>query len=63
MSARAPLVCLLGWCAVATAEYRFDAIQSIRGVQHSKVQPMLSDNFVVCCIMMMFLMLFCFGKQ
>jgi len=59
----ARLACLLGWCAVATAEYRFDAIQSIRGVQHSKVQPIMSDNFVVGCIMLMFLLLFCFGKQ
>lgn len=54
---------LLGWCAMSMAEIRFDAIQSTRGIQHSKVQPILSDDFVVACIMIMFLLLFCFGKQ
>jgi hypothetical protein len=54
---------LLSWCAMSMAEVRFDAIQSTRGIQHSKVQPILSDDFVVACIMIMFLLLFCFGKQ
>ena len=35
------------------------AIQSTKGVQHAT--PLISDDFVVACIMIMFLMLFAFG--
>ncbi len=61
----ASLACMLAGrlIGVAVGEPRFDAIQSTRGIQHSKVQPILSDDFVVCCIMILFLLLFCFGKQ
>jgi len=53
------------WCvsSVSASGYRFDAIQSKRGVQHADIQPLLSDNAVVGLIMMLFLVLFCFGKQ
>eukprot|EP00965_Chrysotila_dentata_P053966 1790737-Pleurochrysis_carterae.AAC.2 len=48
------------FCAVS-AEVQYDAIRSKRGVQHKA--PLISDDFVVSCIMVMFLLLFCFGKQ
>lgn len=43
------------------AEVQYDAIRSPRAVQYK--QPIISDDFVVGCIMLMFLLLFCFGKQ
>ena len=45
--------------AVAVAQDAHAAIQSTRGVQHKP--PLVSDDFVVGCIMIMFLMLFAFG--
>ena len=42
-------------------EVYYDAIRSKRGVQPK--QQWISDDFVVGCIMIMFLLLFCFGKQ
>ena len=39
----------------------YDAICSTRGVQHKPLW--ISDDFVVACIMVMFLFLFAFGKQ
>jgi len=44
-----------------TCAVRYDSICSSRGVQ--PFQPWVSDDFVVGCIMVMFLLLFCFGKQ
>ena len=57
----------LGWLLpllsvlACSADVQYDAIKSTRGVQHKA--PLVSDDFVVGCIMIMFLMLFCFGKQ
>ena len=45
--------------ALAAAKDMHAAIQSTRGVQHEV--PLISDDFVVGCIMVMFLMLFAFG--
>ena len=45
--------------ALAVAQDAHAAIQSTRGVQHKP--PLVSDDFVVGCIMIMFLMLFAFG--
>ena len=42
---------------VALGRPRYDAICSARGVQH--YTPVISDDFVVACIMIMFLLLFC----
>jgi hypothetical protein len=36
-------------------------VRSTRGVQHK--DPLISDDFVVGCIMIMFLLLFCFGER
>ena len=36
-------------------------MKSTRGVQHK--DPLISDDFVVGCIMIMFLLLFCFGQS
>ena len=47
--------------AVAVHEARHAAIMSTRGIQYK--DPWISDDFVVGCIMIMFLLLFCFGKQ
>lgn len=47
--------------AVAMAQDAHAAIQSSRGVQHK--QPLISDDFVVGCIMIMFLFLFAFGAR
>lgn len=44
-----------------TCAVRYDSICSTRGVQ--PLPPWISDDFVVGCIMIMFLLLFCFGKQ
>ena len=57
----ASLLLLLSLVLTAHAEVQYDAIRSTRGVQHK--QPIVSDDFVVACIMVMFLLLFCFGKQ
>jgi hypothetical protein len=46
-------------CAVAQDQHA--AIQSTRGVQHKP--PLISDDFVVGCIMILFLMLFAFGAR
>ena len=47
------------------AAVQFDSIVSKRGVQHSspESQPYLSDDFVIVCIMVLFLALFALGKQ
>lgn len=47
--------------AMAVHEARHAAIMSTRGIQYK--DPWISDDFVVGCIMIMFLLLFCFGKQ
>lgn len=47
--------------ALAACQDAHAAIQSSRGVQHKA--PLISDDFVVGCIMIMFLMLFAFGMQ
>ena len=47
--------------ALAACKDAHAAIQSSRGVQHKA--PLISDDFVVGCIMIMFLMLFAFGMQ
>ena len=46
---------------MAVHEARHAAIMSTRGIQFK--DPWISDDFVVGCIMIMFLLLFCFGKQ
>ena len=46
---------------MAVHEARYAAIMSTRGIQFK--DPWISDDFVVGCIMIMFLLLFCFGKQ
>eukprot|EP00325_Prymnesiales_sp_UTEX-LB-985_P028909 CAMPEP_0174729580 /NCGR_PEP_ID=MMETSP1094-20130205/53967_1 /TAXON_ID=156173 /ORGANISM="Chrysochromulina brevifilum, Strain UTEX LB 985" /LENGTH=59 /DNA_ID=CAMNT_0015931709 /DNA_START=32 /DNA_END=211 /DNA_ORIENTATION=- len=58
MMRRAAMIAAVGLVA---AKDRHAAIQSTRGVQHA--DPIVSDDFVVACIMIMFLMLFAFGKQ
>ena len=45
----------------AAAQVCYDAICSTRGVEHKPLW--VSDDFVVACIMVMFLFLFAFGKQ
>ena len=45
--------------ALAAAKDMHASFQSTRGVQHEV--PLISDDFVVGCIMVMFLMLFAFG--
>ena len=57
------VVCAITVSSVAPAFAKDDhaAIQSTRGVQHKA--PMISDDFVVACIMIMFLMLFAFGAR
>ena len=52
---------LLLACSIALANVQYDSIHSKRGVQHKP--PLISDDFIVSCIMVMFLLLFCFGKQ
>ena len=44
---------------------QYDAIQSIRGVQHSapENQPYISDELTIACVMVLFLGLFTFGKK
>ena len=54
------LLLLIVTCDVLCA-VQYDAIQSKRGVQPKS--QWISDDFVVGCIMIMFLLLFCFGKQ
>ncbi|KAL1514891.1 hypothetical protein AB1Y20_003973 [Prymnesium parvum] len=49
---------LLG--VVANAEVAQPPVRSTRGVQHK--DPLISDDFIVGCIMIMFLLLFCFGQ-
>ena len=57
-----PLLLLLALQGtVAVHEARHAAIMSTRGIQFK--DPWVSDDFVVGCIMIMFLLLFCFGKQ
>jgi hypothetical protein len=55
------LLLLLPQDASAVHEARYAAIMSTRGIQYK--DPWISDDFVVGCIMIMFLLLFCFGKQ
>ena len=45
----------------AYAQDQHAYIQSTRGVQHKP--PLISDDFVVGCIMIMFLLLFAFGER
>ena len=54
---------LLAWSAplAAYAQDQHAYIQSTRGVQHKP--PLISDDFVVGCIMIMFLLLFAFGER
>jgi hypothetical protein len=47
--------------ALAYAQDAHAAIQSSRGVQHKA--PLISDDLIVGCIMIMFLLLFAFGKS
>jgi hypothetical protein len=47
--------------ALVASKEAHAAISSTRGVQHEP--PLISDDFVVGCIMIMFLMLFAFGEQ
>ena len=58
---QALLVLLFAQAAEAVHEARYAAIMSTRGIQYK--DPWISDDFVVGCIMIMFLLLFCFGKQ
>ena len=44
-----------------SAEVAQPPVRSTRGVQHK--DPIISDDFVVGCIMVMFLLLFCFGAR
>ena len=46
---------------VALGRPRYDAICSARGVQH--YTPVISDDFVVACIMIMFLLLFAVRRR
>ena len=56
------VLCVLqGALAEHRHEARHAAIMSERGIQYK--DPWISDDFVVGCIMIMFLLLFCFGKQ
>lgn len=52
---------MLALPALALAQDQHAAIQSTRGVQHKA--PLISDDFVVGCIMIMFLLLFAFGAR
>ena len=61
MSSLPLLLLLLPQDASAVHEARYAAIMSTRGIQYK--DPWISDDFVVGCIMIMFLLLFCFGKQ
>ena len=47
--------------ALALAQDQHAAIQSTRGVQHKP--PLISDDIIVGCIMIMFLLLFAFGAR
>jgi len=60
-STGASVLLLLFNACLVHADVQYDAIRSTRGVQHK--QTLVSDDFVVACIMVMFLLLFCFGKQ
>ena len=53
------LLVTLGLPVLTIAQDAHAAIQSKRGVQHKL--PLISDDFVVGCIMIMFLLLFAFG--
>jgi len=55
------LLLLLATACQVACEVQYDAIRSKRGVQPKP--RWISDDFVVGCIMIMFLLLFCFGKQ
>ena len=46
-------------CSLAAGEQVHASFQSTRGVQHKA--PVISDDLVVGCIMVMFLLLFAFG--
>lgn len=46
---------------VLAAEASEPPVRSTRGVQHK--DPIISDDFIVGCIMVMFLLLFCFGTS
>ena len=46
---------------VCVSAHNYDSVRSTRGVQHKT--PLISDDLVVAAIMILFLCLFCFGKQ
>ena len=58
---RSSLLLIMLLVAQIFAEVHGAPVRSKRGVQHK--DPLISDDFVVACIMIMFLLLFCFGKQ